>query len=241
MTNLSLKMKREKSIETSLIWLIALMTILFVSADLQSINAQENQRFFTFKPITEVEFRRALKNNYNAPFETKIADSTKLEKAFESIEKTYDDEEKELAKSELCKSPRCLTSFEAYYQTLNLYLFFILDYHYEKACFVFSNTNEMASGYYRFRGSYGVMSNDGLWVGLERKDCDNALQMEICKTSKLGVWSLFRFDFYSMDINEAEKTAIFWADKNTIYIASHEYEQLNENDSFKFYAIKFEY
>lgn len=241
MNKLTIKLKRKELTKSTQIWLVALVSILFINTNLQFVEAQENQRFFTFKPITEVEFRKALKNNYNATFQTKIADSTKLEKAFESIEKTYDDDEKELAADELCKTPRCLTSFKAYYQTLNLYLFFILDYQYEKACFVFANTNEMASGYYRFRGSFGVMSKDGLWVGLERQDCDNTLQMEICKTSKLGVWSLFRFDFYSMDINEAEKTAMFWADKNTIYIASHEYEQLNEKDLFKFYAIKFKY
>lgn len=241
MTKLRLKLKREKSIKRTIIWLVALVTILFVSNDLQSVKAQENPRLFTFKPITEVEFRKALKNNYNAPFETKIADSIKLEKAFESVEKTYNEDEKELAEHELCKSPRCLTSYKAYYPTLNLYLFYISDYHYEKASFVFANTNKMASNYQRFRGTYGVMSNDGLWVGLERKDCDNFLQVEICKTSKLGVWSLFTFDFKSIDINEAEVTPMFWADKNTIYIASSEYEQQNKKELFGFYAIKFEY
>ena len=241
MTKLRIKMKRKELIKPTLIRLVVLVTILFAITDFQPVKAQENQRFFTFKSITEVEFRKALKNNFNASFETKIADSTKLEKAFESIEKTYNEDEKELAGHELCKSPRCLTSFKAYYPSLNLYLFYIYDYHYEKASFVFANTNEMASDYQRFRGSYGVMSKDGLWVGLERNDCDNFLQMEICKTSKLGVWSLFTFDFKNIDINEAEETAMFWADKNTIYIASREYEQQNKKDLFKFYAIKFEF
>jgi len=72
------------------------------------------------------------------------------------------------------------------------YLFYIDDYHYEKACFVFASTNVLASGYQRFRGSYGVMSKDGLWVGLERQDCDSFLQIEISKSSKAGVWSLFQ-------------------------------------------------
>lgn len=206
-----------------------------------SLKLQENRRFFNFTPITEVEFRTALKNNYNAPFVTKIADTTKLEKSFRSIEKTYNDDEKELAKSELCNSPRCLTSFEAYYPTLDLYLFDILDYHYAKTIFVFASTNEMASGYRRFRGEYGVMSNDGLWIGLERGDCDNYLQIEICKTSKRGVWSLFIFDFTDIDINEEEKTTMFWADKNTIYIATRENNQQNDKKLSKYYSINFEY
>jgi hypothetical protein len=206
-----------------------------------SIKPKENRRFFTFTPITEVEFRNALKNTYNAPFVTEIGDTTKLEKPFESIEKTYSDDEKELAKSELCNSPRCLTSFKAYYPTLDLYLFYVLDYHFSKASFVFASTNEMASGYRRFRGEFGTMSKDGLWVGMERGDCDNYLQIEICKTSKRGVWSLFTFDFTDIDINEEETTAIFWADENVLYIATQEYDQQNNKDLHKYYAIRFEY
>jgi hypothetical protein len=204
-----------------------------------SIKPQDNRRFFTFTPITELEFRNTLKNNYNAAFINEIEDTTKLEKAFEAIAKTYNDSEKELAEHELCKSPRCLTSFKAYYPTLDLYLFHILDYHYAKASFVFASTNEIASGYRRFRGDYGVMSKDGLWVGLERQDADNYLQIEICKSSKRCVWSLFTFDFTDIDINEKEKTAMFWADKNTIYIAVKEYDQRNDKDLSQYYAIKF--
>lgn len=206
-----------------------------------STKSEGNRRFFTFSPITKFEFRNALKRNYNAPFVTEIGDTTKLEKPFESIEKTYNEDEKELAKSELCNSPRCLTSFKAYYPTLDLYLFYILDYHYAKATFVFASTNKIASGYRRFRGEYGVMSKDGLWVGLERQDCDNFLQIEICKSSKNGVWTLFAFDFTDIDINEDEETAMFWADKNTIYIATHEYDQQNDKDLLQYYAIRFEY
>jgi len=201
------------------------------------MQAQGNRPFFNFLPITETEFRNALKNNYNAPFVTEIDDTTKLEKAFESIEKTYNDEEKQLAKSELCHSPKCLTSFKAYYPTLNLYLFNILDYDYAKATFVYASTNEMASGYQRFRGEFGVMSKDGLWVGLERQDTDNFLQIEICKSSKRGLWSLFTFDFTAIDINDEEKTPIFWASKNTIYIATRDYDK----DLLQYYAIRFNY
>lgn len=157
-----------------------------------------------------------------------------------SIGKTYNDSERELAKHELCNSPKCLTSFKAYYPTLDLYVFNILDYHYSKASFVFASTNEMASGYRRFSGDYGVMSKDGLWVGLERQDADNYLQIEICKSSKHGVWTLFAFDFTEIDINEQEQTAMFWADKNTIYIATQEYDQHNDKDLNQYYAIKFE-
>ncbi|MDA9554916.1 hypothetical protein N9R54_01660 [Pelobium sp.] len=201
---------------------------------------KENRRFFTFTPITEIEFRNALKNSYNAPFSTKISDTTKIEKGLAAIDKTYNDSERELANQELCKSPRCLTSFKAYYPTLDFYLFHVLDYHYAKAIFVFASTNEMASGYHRFRGEYGVMSKDGLWVGLERQDADNYPQIEICRSSKRGIWSLFTFDFTSVDINEEEKIPMFWADKNTIYIAVKEYDQLNDKDLSQFYAIKFE-
>ena len=78
-------------------WSILLcIHILFVYTEFQPVKAQENKRFFTFTPISEVEFRAALKNNYNAPIVTEIDDSTKLEKAFDAIAKTYTKEEKEL-------------------------------------------------------------------------------------------------------------------------------------------------
>lgn len=32
---------------------------------------------------------------------------------------------------------------------------------------------------------------------------------------------------------------MFWADKNTIYIAVKEYDQLNDKDLSQYYAIKF--
>jgi hypothetical protein len=216
-------------------------TFLFVYIAFQSAKAQENRRFFTFMPISETEFRTMLKKNYNASFVTEIDDSTKLEKAFDAIAKTYNDEEKQLAESELCNSPRCLTSFEAYYPTLDLYLFFIQDLHYEKASFVIAGTNEMASRYRRFRGSYGVMSKDGFWVGLERQDCDNSLQLEICKSSKDGAWSFITFDFAGVDINVGENPVMFWADRNTVYIAIKEYryEHGNYTPQSQYYAIKF--
>jgi len=219
---------------------LTFVAILFLT-NCDKAKAQESRRFFTFTPISEVQFGNAFKKNYNSPFVTKITDSTKLEKAFKSIEKTYDENEKELAEHELCNSPRCLTSFKAYYPSLDLYLFNILDYHYAKASFVFANTNEMASGFRRFRGEYGVMSKDGLWVGLERQDCDNFLQIEICKSSKRGVWSLFSFDFTDIDIAKEEKTVMFWAEKNTIYIATHKYAPHNDKDLIQYYAIRFGY
>ena len=219
---------------------IVIIVVLFANINIQHAKAQENRRFFTFDPITEIEYRSALKNNYNAPFVTEITDSIKREKAFESIGRTYSKSEKELAKRELLNSPRSLTTFKAYYPDHNLYLFYISDYHYEKASFIFASTNKLASGYLRYRGSYGVMSNDGLWVGLEREDCDNFLQLEICKSSKDGVWSLCRFEFTNIDINDDEETVMFWADKNTIYIATKEYDHRNDV-VLKYYSIKFEY
>jgi hypothetical protein len=208
-----------------------------VKAD--SLDFQEKRRSFTFTAITEVEFRNGLKNNFNAPFKTEVIDSTNLERAFESIEETYNESEKELAERELCESPKCLTSFKAYYPSLDLYLFYISDHHYSKASFVYASSCKMASGYKRFRGDFGVMSKNGLWVGLERDDCDNYLQIEICKYSKNGMWSVFTFDFRYIDINEKEETAMFWADKNTIYLATHEYDQESKKAE-KYYAIKFE-
>ena len=203
------------------------------------LQLEEYKLFFSFTSITEMEFRSALTNIYNASFVTKINDTTKLEKAFKSIEKTYNNSEKELAVEELCKSPRCLTSFKAYYPTLNLYLFYILEMHYPKAVFVNSNTSEMASGYDRFRGDYGVMSKNGQWIGLERQGSDNYLQIEICESSKNTISKSISFDFTSVDINEKEKTPIFWVDKNTIFIAVKEYDKLNNKLLSLFYAIKF--
>ena len=107
--------------------IVVVFALLFSYFNIQISKAQDNNRLFTFKPISEKIFRNALINNYNAPFITETADSSKLKKAFESIDKTYNDSEKELAESELCKSPRCLTSFKAYYSELNLYLFYIQD------------------------------------------------------------------------------------------------------------------
>ena len=234
-------MNHKKSIKSTFLRILILVAILFSYTDLQSIKAQGDRVFFTVDPISETEFRKALEDNYNAQFVTEIGDLKKLEKAFLSIEKTYNESEKELAESELCNTPRCLTSFKAYYPNLDLYLFYIDDYHYEKACFVFASTNVLASGYQRFRGSYGVMSKDGLWVGLERQDCDNFLQIEISKSSKAGVWSLFKFDSVGIDINDDEETPIFWADINTIYIATHDYDKQNDKYLSKYYAIKFQY
>lgn len=222
-----------------------LVTILFILTNLQYVKGQTNEKYFSFNPISKVEFRNAFKTNYNAPIVTSVSDSTKLEKAFKAIEKTYDENEKQLALHELCDSPRCLTSFEAFYPTLNLYLFHIQDYHYEKAVFVFADTNELASHYARFRGSYGVMSKDGLWVGLQRDGSDNYLQLEICKSSEHGIWSLFKFDFAATDINldygDKSIPIIFWADKNTIYISTQEYDQENNRELLKYYSIKFDY
>ncbi len=104
---------------------------------------------------------------------------------------------------------------------------------------MFASTNEMASGNRRFRGEYGVMSKDGLWVGLERQDADNYIQIEICKSSKHGVWSLFRFDFISVDIDEKEKIPMFWANENTIYITVKEHNEPNNMDLPQYYAITF--
>ena len=218
--------------------------ILFLLTNLQYVKGQTNEKHFSFKPISEAEYINAYKTNYDAQLVTSVLDA-KLDDAFKAIEKTYDANENQLASDELCDSPRCLTSFEAFYPNLNLYLFHILDYHYEKAVFVFSDTNEMASNYARFRGSYGAMSKDGLWVGLQRDGSDNCLQMEICKSYEHGIWSLFKFDFAGTDINFDYQVknipVIYWANKNTIYISAQEYDQENKRELLKYYSIRFEY
>ena len=85
------------------------------------------------------------------------------------------------------------------------------------------------------------MSKNGLWVGLERQDCDNYLQIEICQITERGAWAIVDFDFKTMDINDEEKEPIFWADENTIYLANIEYNQNEKGELKKFYKIKFDY
>lgn len=235
---------------TNHVVLICIATFLLISCNnsiiaqtntADSTNPVNNEPFFTFKPISEIEFREAYKHNYNAALITQIDDTSKLEKAYKAIENTYNESEKELARNELCETPRCLTTFKGYYPSLDLFLFNILDNHYSKASFVFAGSSEMASGHRRFRGDYGVMSADGLWVGLESRGTDNFLQLEICKSSKNGVWALFSFDFTYIDINEEEEHAIFWANKNTIYVASRKYDIQNDQLLTMYYSINFEY
>jgi len=203
------------------------------------ISDTTNNKFFIFSQISESEFRQALDHNFNAPFMDEIIDSSKLEEAFSAISKTYNEWEEFLATTELCSSPRCLTSFKAYYPTLDLYLFYVQNLHYESACFVYASTNELASGYRRFRGSYGVMSKDGFWIGLERDDCDNYLQIEVCELTEDGVLPVYKFDFTNIDINYSENPVLFWANKNTIFIATSEYNKINRKQIFKYYSILF--
>ena len=202
------------------------------------LKAQDKNCFFKLEAISEKEYESAFQNNYNASFVAKINDSTKIEKAFNAIAKTYNEDEKELSEGELT-TPRELTEFKAYYPTLKTYLFYIQDYHYEKACFVSSLTNKVLSPY-RFRGSYGVMSKDGIWVGLERGDCDNYFQMQICKVTNENAISIIKFDYLYLDIYYEEKPSMFWAKKNTIYISTIGYDK-QEKPVQNYYSIEFEY
>ena len=215
------------------------MLLTYMGLNALCMTTSASEKFLNFIQITESEFRIAQKNNYNAPFITEVSDSTKIEKALDAIDVTYSEFEKELADRELCDSPRCLTSFNAYYPTLDLYLFEILDYHDIKACFVYASTSKLASNYRRFYGSYGVMSKDGAWVGLARDDCDNFLQIEVCKLEEFGFWSVLKFDFSVIDINDEEYPVMFWADKNTIYIAISEYDRKKDKQPPQYYSIKF--
>lgn len=235
-------MKRNETTSTISYRTGFVLLLLFSGVVAQAVKGQANNRFFCFTPISESEFQTAFKSNHNAPFVTEIDDSLKQE-AFNAIAKTYNEWEKELAGYELV-TPRELTSFEAFYPDLDLCLFKILDLHYEKACFVFASTNKMASGDRRFYGSYGVMSKDGLWAGLARGDCDNYIQLEICKSWEDWVIPLFKFDFTGIDIDKPDCgqniPELFWADKNTLYVSASDYE-MNGVRRNQYYSIKFGY
>lgn len=208
------------------------------------LNAQDKNNVLKIEKISERQFKSAFNKNYNAPFITTIHDSIEIESAYDEIAKTYNDDEKELAERELI-TIRELTDFIAYYPTLKTYLFFIKDYHYEKACFVSSISNKVLSQK-RFRGSYGVMSKDGFWIGLERGDCDNYFQMEICKVTSEYVSSVMKFDYEYFDIYEDSKDnmhLIFWAKKNTIYISTirHDEQEISAKQIKNYYSIEFKY
>jgi len=205
------------------------------------VKGQNNGKTFTFNQISETDFRKAFNNNVNA-IPVQINDSAKIEKALKKIDKIYNQQEIDLANNELCKSPRCLTEFKGYYPNLGTLVFFIQNYHYENAVFLKDDEDILSIPLVgRFNGSYGIMSKTGLWVGLEREDCDNYLQIEICKITKNGAWSIIKFDFKSIDINEEEKHPIFWVNENTIYLATIEYTNAENRVQVKYYEIKFSY
>lgn len=205
-----------------------------------TVNGQDVNRSFNFNQISETQFKTAFEKNFNAiPIQT--IDSSRLERAQQLIDKTYTQQEKDLAESELCESPRCLTSFYGYYPNLDILVFQIQDYHFENAVFLKDNENFPNKWLNRFNGSYGVMSKIGLWVGLEREDSDNYLQIEICQISERGTWSIIEFDFKTIDINGEEKEPIFWVDENTIYLATLEYSTTDNEVQKRYYEIKFDY
>ncbi len=215
---------------------VVLVLVLLKLAILSEVVAQINNDLFTIKPITKEEYQNGYKNNFNAGFVIDIQDSLLIEKAFNSISKTYTKDEILLASRELV-TPRELTSFESYYPSLNTYLFFIQDYHYEKACFVSALTNKVLSSY-RFLGAFGVMSKDGKWIGLARGDCDNYLQLEICEITDEYATSIFRFDYKHVDIHYNSKEDIppmFWAYKNRVYISIREHGKTHVT----YYSLEF--
>lgn len=191
--------------------------------------------------ITRHEFKSAMQKNINAPFVTAFTDSVRLEKAMRAIDKTYTESEKELAKQELCKSPRCLTTFKAFYPGLDLLLFNIADNHYVKAAFVTASTNEVASGDERYNGDFGVLSKNGYWIGLKREDSDNYLKLELCRFVDGRFLSNTNADFTSIDIDENEPEPIFWVDDSTVYIAVKELSNIMPTDVTVYYAIRFKY
>lgn len=204
-----------------------------------SVTLGVNKNLFTVSIITKMEFTEGLKINFNAPFTTKTKDSSSMERVISAIDQTYSENEIELAKNELCSSPRCLTSFQAYYPTLNIFHYNILDMHTGKASFVYENPNNNFSCSQRFRGDYGIMSLDSTWVGLERQDCDNYLKIEICKFTIKNFASIYKFDLSFLDINEDEKTPMYWARSKTIYIATKQYNLDTDSYIQSYHAITF--
>ena len=216
-----------------------ILTVLFILT-LTTASGQVGSRSFNFNQISETEYRNALHNNFNAiPLRT--IDSSRQEKALQLIDKTYSQHEIDLAKSELYESPRCLTSFYGYYPDLDILVFLIQDTHFENAIFLKDSEGFPNKWIDRFNGSYGVMSKSGLWIGLERQDCDNYLQIEICEITNRGTWTILRFDFKTIDINADEKEPILWVNESTIYLATIEYNNMEKMGQKKFYEIKFEY
>lgn len=195
----------------------------------------------TRKAVSQAEFRSALDQNINAPFVTAITDSVQIEKALMTIDKFYTEDEKELAKQELCKSPRCLTTFKACYPDLDLLLFNIADNHFVKAAFVKASTSEMTQKYERFNGDFGVLSKNGYWVGLKREDSDNHLKLELCKLVDDRFWSYVSAEYTDIDISEKETQPIFWADDNAIFIATREVGKSMPTDDAVYYVIRFTY
>ena len=193
----------------------------------------------TRKAVSQAEFRSALNQNINAPFVTTITDSVQIERALMTIDNFYTEREKELAKLELCKSPRCLTTFKAYYPDLDLLLFYIADNHFVKAAFVKASTSEMAQEEERFNGDFGVLSKNGYWVGLKREDSDNYLKLELCRLVDGRFRSYVSAEYTDIDISEKETQPIFWADDNTIFIATREVGKSMPTDDAVYYVIRF--
>ncbi|HQU76735.1 MAG TPA: hypothetical protein PK742_08845 [Chitinophagales bacterium] len=216
--------------------LILVATALLVFGS-EIANAQEPGYSFNFRQISESEFRATQRNNYNA---TTVAtlDSIDLEKAFELIDDTYQQDELILAERELCKSPRCLTAFHGLYPNLGILAFFIQDLHYEKVIFLPASLDDSYSSFDRFYGTFGAMSKNGFWVGLKREGSDNYLQAEICKVSDTGTSSILQFKFSLTDINEAENEPIFWVNENSFYLAVIDSNNSEKKDQ-QFYEISF--
>jgi uncharacterized protein YifN (PemK superfamily) len=215
---------------------VDLVMILLKLITISELTAQINSALFVIKPISKEEYQNGYKNNYNAEI-SEINDTSLIEKAFEAISKTYNEDEIEFANREIITT-REITSFESYYPLLNIYLFYIQDYHYEKACFVSALTNQVLSSH-RYRGSFGVMSKDGRWIGLERGDCDNYLQLEICEITNEYATSIYKFDYKNLDIYFDYKSKIppmFWAKKNTVYISTRAHGK-DDKSNIEYYAL----
>jgi len=205
-----------------------------------TVKGQEGKRSFSFKPINEEVFRKGLSDNFNAQ-SVKTIDTLELKKMMELIDKSYDQHEIDLAERELCESPKCLTSFYGYYPDLNIVVFFIQDDHFENAVFIKDTESFIDTRLNRFNGSFGVMSKSGLWVGLESQGSDNYLQIEICQITDRGTWTITGFDLKTININPDEKEPIFWVNDNTIYLATIEYNDSENEGQKTFYEIKFDY
>ncbi len=220
---------------------ILLLTAILFSAI--SVISQETQDYkFELIPITKAEFQRGLAKNYNACLISDSTDNPLTDEYFDIIENNLSEETRFIAESEL-SCPRDLITYGGYYPGLDLHLYYIPDLHFCYAGFISSEKDSLSKESGRIlygdhiAGTYGVMSENGMWAGLRRDDCDNSLSIQIGKLHNGIMYSLARFNNDSMDICVTEyEMPVFWVNGNTLYIAAFSHN--DGKDIFCYYSLE---